>query len=296
MAHPRNCRAFVVCPEDNEIFYCDSKYHFDDRLKICNLPELANCQATTRSESLPTVTSPTLHITSAPFMALEILTGQVVNPLISYDPLNVKCRHLGAYFLPHPLQCRSYLLCAYGHKHLHSCGPHTLWDYKLQQCVLSHTAECYNTTLEEEQEIDEPYNPSLNSSEVICYPVTPPTTTTLVTSNEDVITTTAAYQIPSHSTAILPTPKTPSTTIAPPITTKASIPSQPGTSKKSNSSYALTIVCPNRKQSYVAHPKDCGKYFMCIQGNPVLTSCPPGLLWDSKQEFCVKAASVTCFA
>ncbi|TMW47744.1 hypothetical protein DOY81_007171 [Sarcophaga bullata] len=285
VAHPYDCRAYVECSSDYEIFYCDSKFHFDNRLKICNWPEFANCQVTT---TVPNVTPPQKS-SYAPFMALDIVTGYVIDPLTSYDPLNVKCRHFGAYFLPHPLQCRAYFLCAYGHMHEHACGPGTLWHYKFKQCVLADKAECYNSSPEEIQEIEEASTQNLSIPGVMCYPIPPPT----LIINSTLITTASLTQISSTSAY---TTRTHSSTATPPLSTKTYLPSMPVTSKKPHFSYALTIVCPHKKQSYVAHPKDCSKYFMCIMGNPVLTSCPPGLLWDSKREFCNVARNVKCLA
>ena len=290
MALPTDCRAYVLCSSDYEVFYCDSKFHFDNRLKICNWPEFANCQAT--PTTAPNVTSAPKP-SYAPFMALDIVTGHVIDPLTSYDPLNVKCRHFGAYFLPHPLECRAYFLCAYGHMHEHACGSGTLWHYKLNRCVLANKAECYNSSPEEIQEIEEAYTQNLSIPGVMCYPVTPPTS--ILNSTLTTASSTSASLTEISSTSAYTT-RTYSSTTTPPSSIKTYSSTMPVTSKKPYSSYALTIVCPHKKQSYVAHPKDCGKYFMCIMGNPVMTSCPPGLLWDSKKEFCNVARNVKCLA
>ncbi|KAL5290931.1 hypothetical protein ACFFRR_010369 [Megaselia abdita] len=45
-------------------------------------------------------------------------------------------------------------------------------------------------------------------------------------------------------------------------------------------------VCPMNVQTYYSHPEDCRKYYICIAGLPVLTTCPDELYWNDKHKFC----------
>lgn len=45
-------------------------------------------------------------------------------------------------------------------------------------------------------------------------------------------------------------------------------------------------VCPMNVQTYYPHSEDCRKYYICIAGLPVLTTCPDELYWDDTNKFC----------
>ncbi|KAM7356202.1 obstructor-F [Cochliomyia hominivorax] len=281
LAHPRNCSGYIVCNEKPSIHYCELGFHFDGKTKICNFPENVKCELKSASES------ESIHHSFATFMALDVMTGNIVDPLQGFEPDHVVCQHFGAYFLPNPQQCRSYYLCAFGHMLTHSCGLGTLWDYRKQQCLPNHQAICYYKTPDEEQEILEyiqSCNPSTSTTATTAS-VFHPTGSSYTRTTEELTTAT----IPTTTTSSLITK---STTTTPPTT-----PTRPQihSSKRPNSSHPFYITCPPKRQSYVAHPKDCSKYFMCIMGTPVMTSCPTGLMWDSKKEYCDLAKNVKCF-
>lgn len=45
-------------------------------------------------------------------------------------------------------------------------------------------------------------------------------------------------------------------------------------------------ICPLNVQTYYPHSEDCRKYYICIAGLPVLTTCPDELYWDDTNKFC----------
>ncbi|KAH8411161.1 hypothetical protein KR222_009264, partial [Zaprionus bogoriensis] len=55
------------------------------------------------------------------------------------------------------------------------------------------------------------------------------------------------------------------------------------------------LTCPSQRQSYIPHPEDCSKYYICLVGMPVLTSCPKGLYWDQSSGYCDQRKNVKCF-
>lgn len=315
IAHPQDCRGYIVCLKtEPKVQYCEFGFHFDNKRKVCNWPENAMCQLSESEESEEELSSEDENSNYSTLMAIDIATGSIIDPMSGYDPENVYCRHFGAYFLPNPKQCRTYYLCAYGHIHQHSCGQGTLWSYDLQQCVVNHKANCYHKTSEEEQEIidtlqscnsgsttTEKFHPTGSSytrtTEALDHTTsianTTTTTTTPTPTTKPPTTTASSTPLVFHPTGssytrptpALHTPQHISSTKPPPV----------HSSKKPNSSNPFNIICPAKRQSYVAHPKDCAKYFMCIMGTPVLTSCPLGLYWDSKKEYCDLAEKVKCF-
>ncbi|KAI8126881.1 putative chitinase 10 [Lucilia cuprina] len=255
LAHPLDCGRYIVCNKESEpsVYNCELGFHFDALRKVCNWPEYANCQVATPNQQFLTTAQP-WH---SSLIALDVLSGETIDPLTNYDPDNVLCRHYGAYFLPHPQKCRSYYLCAYGHMHEHSCG----------------------VADEEEQEIVNTLATTTANPLMVCY-----TLSTTIASTRPTHTNTTPFPTqtprttkPSRPTAATPTRYHPST-------------------KRPNSSNPYHIVCSAKRQSYAAHPKDCGKYFICIMGTPVETSCPVGLFWDSQKEYCDLPENVKCFS
>lgn len=189
------------------------------------------------------------------FLAVDVATGEPVNPMDKYDPQNVECRHFGAYFLPHPTNCRMYFVCAYGHLHRHQCGAGTHWNYKSSECQLTENAQCYrsgSSAQEVEVEFDKVTTSTTPGSQVtVCYVVS-----TLSSDREPTTSVTA----PSPSRA----PQS-------------------------------TLTCPSQQQSYLPHSEDCSKYYICLVGMPVLTSCPRGLYWNQSAGYCDQRKNVKCF-
>ncbi|XP_065362159.1 probable chitinase 10 [Calliphora vicina] len=304
VSHPNDCRGYIVCDVEPTVYYCEASFHFDAERRVCNWPENANCQLATQPiDDVPA----TVERQHSSLMAMDVATGEIVDPLTGYQPENVICRHFGAYFLPNPKQCRTYYLCAYGHMHEHSCGAGTLWNYRSQQCVLNYKADCYQQTAEETKEISDSLANSMDNPLLVCYPVgsTLGAQTNVSTTPTPPYTTRPQPAVtPTHSskTPSLPYPTRPQPIVTPthssirPSSTSLPYPTTTTQSpKRPNPSNPYGIECPPKRQSYVAHPKDCGKYFMCIVGTPVLTSCPFGLYWDSKKEYCDLAQNVKCF-
>lgn len=52
--------------------------------------------------------------------------------------------------------------------------------------------------------------------------------------------------------------------------------------------------CPGT-QAFIAHPGDCHKYFICIGGIPIVTSCPQKMAWDKDMAQCNEEAWSQCF-
>ncbi|EDW70410.2 uncharacterized protein Dvir_GJ13757 [Drosophila virilis] len=275
--HPLDCNAYFACGSLATLQYCEEGLHFDAAELVCDVPEKAKCTAMEGIYAV-TTTAPGGNLDPAigakpyvdynwwmgkpqpVFVAVDVETGQAVNPMEKYDPEHVECRHFGAYFLPHPSNCQLYFICAYGHLHRHQCGRGTLWNYRSSECQLRTNAECYNYS--QEPLVDEPKEPSTTSGQVtICYIVN--TSSALPSLSSDRESTTSASA---------PTP-----------------PSAPPSAPHS------ALKCPSERQSYLPHPDDCGKYYICIAGMPVLTTCPKGLYWDQKAGYCDQAKNVKCF-
>ncbi|XP_017059481.1 uncharacterized protein LOC108100215 [Drosophila ficusphila] len=274
--HPQDCNGYFSCSRIPSLLYCDQGLYFDGKRGICDLPENTDCRqmdvpaTTVEPQSFDEDESEMNwwpHKPRPVFMAVDVTSGKQVNPMEKYDPDHVECRHYGAYFLPHPRNCRLYFICAYGHLHRHQCGRGTLWNVEMSECQLSDQAVCYGETRVTEPQTNVDIivgdtTPSSGSPVTVCY---------IVGSSE-------------YSTLqqLLTDPET--TQLSP-------VPTAPSPPRKD----ITTLTCPSRKQSYMSHPEDCSKYYICIGGMPVVTSCPKGLFWDQKSGYCEMEKKVKCF-
>ncbi|KAH8379060.1 hypothetical protein KR009_002856 [Drosophila setifemur] len=274
VAHPLDCNGYFSCSRIPTLLYCDHGSMFDEDRGVCDLAENTNCR---QSDGNSLVDNSEFqwwpHKPRPLFVAVDVVSGQPVNPMEKYDPKDIECRHFGAYFLPHPSNCRLYFICAYGHLHRHQCGRGTSWNYEMSECQLSDEAVCYGHTqdaepLEVESLVATPSSsttPSSGAPVTVCY---------IVDSNG--LSTLQQLLIEPETTELAPV-----TAPAPPRAEATVTPS--------------ALTCPSAKQSYMSHPEDCSKYYICIGGMPVLTTCPKGLFWDQKSGYCDMAKNVKCF-
>ncbi|XP_037819107.1 uncharacterized protein LOC119608674 [Lucilia sericata] len=182
LPHPLDCGRYIVCNEELKpsVHNCELGFHFDALRKVCNWPEYANCQVAsptqvTAAQQIVTTVMP-WH---SSLIALDVLTGETVDPLTHYDPDNVLCRHYGAYFLPTSSKM-SFLLFA----------------------------ECYHLAHEEEQEIENSLATSTDNPLMVCYPLSTtiaPTRPSRTTNTTPFPTQTPRTSKPSRPTAATPT-------------------------------------------------------------------------------------------
>lgn len=53
------------------------------------------------------------------------------------------------------------------------------------------------------------------------------------------------------------------------------------------------IVCPE-DASFMAHERDCHKYYICIASLPIAISCPEQMAWDDASMQCTDEALALC--
>lgn len=265
MSHPLDCNGYFSCSRIPTLLYCDQGLHFDGERRICDIPEKANCrQNDTSSNELNWWP----HKPRPVFVAVDVASGQPVNAMEKYDPEHVECRHFGAYFLPHPTNCRLYFICAYGHLHRHQCGRGTWWNFEMSECQTGNDAVCYG-----DSRVSEPFTdvqvstPSSGAPVTVCY----------IVGSSGLSTLQQFVTEPETSEVTEVTELTPPTAPSPPRAETSA------------------LTCPSTMQSYISHPEDCSKYYICISGMPVLTSCPKGLFWDQKSGYCEMEKNVKCF-
>lgn len=307
--NPEDCSSYIVCAFKPSIQHCEAGLHYDAKRKVCNWPQYADCKLEPQSNGNEEVVIEPFwpevleedNKYYSPFMAIDVMSGETIDPMSDYDPQQMVCRHFGAYFLPHPKFCRSYFLCAYGHMHKHSCGLGSMWNYKIQKCEISVRAECYQQSSDEGKEIASSIPTTTDNPLMVCYTLAPTTTDGLPTNTWHPTgsiynaTATGSTLTTAMTTATSTTATSTSSTYAPTSKTSTTTSSVATPTKTPNSLNPLILECPSKNQSYIAHPRDCSKYYMCINGMPVLTSCPVGLFWDSKMEYCDFPKNVKCF-
>ncbi|KAH8259605.1 hypothetical protein KR026_007267 [Drosophila bipectinata] len=277
VAHPLDCNGYFACSRIPTLMYCDEGLQFDEDRRVCDLPDNTICRQSDSSGQGQSSLAETSELQWWPhkprpvFVAVDVNSGEQVNPMEKYDPKDIECRHFGAYFLPHPTNCRLYFICAYGHLHRHQCGLGTRWNYEMSECQLNDQAVCYGHPKDEGpvEEVDiilGSTTPSSGAPVTVCYIVGSGGLTTL----QQLLTDPETTEV---STVTVPVP--------PRAETSAAV--------------NAALTCPSIEQSYMSHPEDCSKYYICIGGMPVLTSCPKGLFWDQKSGYCEMEKNVKCF-
>ena len=57
---------------------------------------------------------------------------------------------------------------------------------------------------------------------------------------------------------------------------------------------SIDNICLNDDYGYMAHPKDCRKYFYCQEGTAKVFTCQGGLLWKQSDGNCVWPLDSDC--
>ncbi|XP_036327536.1 probable chitinase 10 [Rhagoletis pomonella] len=319
LPNPQDCTSYFICDKVPLISFCDVGLHFDAKYKVCNWPALAKCQVNqtnivrnsdpqvqlkqasvagmtknstdSKAELKPDDEKIFLeHPSTRPqlaFIALDVHTHSPIDPLAHYDPENVTCRHYGIYFLPHPTDCSTYYLCAFGHMLEHKCGRATGWNYKRQVCEIRPFSECFNGTT------------FPNSTTQILGDTA--TTKDLLDGQSTVLPPdngvyTVCYILNNGIAGALTWTPQPTTDITPSVTynDQQFTPAAASSTGRVKTEVNEVPDCPKDVDAYFPHVEDCSKYYICIIGMPVLTSCPEGLYWDQKAEVCDLSKKVYC--
>lgn len=176
--------------------------------------------------------------------------------LVESIPNVFHCTNPEFYFAPHPRSCEKYFICENYRIHLHQCGEGIHWDYVFNQCDFPVKTFCYSGI-------------SVN------HPVH------IIDETEQHIIDEMEHIEENHEgTTIGVTGPIAIASIEPIVPTAAPVPD--------------TVVCPGT-QAFIGHPGDCQKYFICIGGIPIVTSCPNLMAWDKDLSQCNELAWSECF-
>lgn len=163
----------------------------------------------------------------------------------------------------HPYNCNAYFRCVYGKLTQLNCAGGLHWNAKGTLCDWPAVAMCT------EQQMDEDVKPK----------PTPIRTTTARTTERT--TTTTARTTQRTSTTRRPTTRY--TTIS--------------TTRSMRPSYQVTTPASTSKKcesgQYYPH-KDCGSFYICVNGKLISQDCGPGLQWSQSQLGCDRESVVRC--
>ncbi|CAD7005109.1 probable chitinase 10 [Ceratitis capitata] len=322
--NPRDCNSYFVCGTVPLISFCAQGLHFDAKNKVCNWPELAKCklnESISLTKYIPGnvvntsaakvfsnhLSGPTLELKQnredvtqetpldpqfISYVALDVNTHETINPMVGYDSKNIACKHYGAYFLPHPADCNQYYMCVFGYIFQHKCGRGTGWNYKRQVCEIRPLTECYSSATTVQINNAQPSPGPLtefSSDQLLDTPPTDGVYTVCYVLNNGVAgrPTWVPQDITTLPNSSPPIINWQSTRTPPSLVT-------PSSTGREHPSDLVIPICPGEDKVYLAHPSNCSKYYICIIGMPVLTSCPEGLYWNSRTEFCDSPVNVEC--
>ncbi|KAH8386150.1 hypothetical protein KR200_011184, partial [Drosophila serrata] len=259
--YPYDCQAYINCTNSWPVLnYCDPDKVFNDLLKICDTPEVADC------EELP-LPSSTTELTSISTTEMTTISTTTMTPTSTTEedvvcgppPEDIAadyCDYLGNGFYEYPYNCSGYLSCRNGCTDLDYCQPDKLFNTWLHICDTPDSVHC---------------NPSP-------YPTTPGSTekpTTLATPTTISTTTTEGSDSTESST--------PTTTAEIPTTT----PGHPAD------------VNPNECKglpdgTIIAYAGNCSQYLICKDNKVEMGECPPTLLFNPDWLVCDEPGDFIC--
>ncbi|KAJ6647238.1 putative chitinase 10 [Pseudolycoriella hygida] len=332
LPNPADCGSFFVCNfGEPKLFKCLDNLLYDPVKRVCNWAYLVTCGQTGTQEHVqilpnppyypepypevdgqpshnnnqPQVTyPPPIYPTYSPTSA-PTYTGNppplIDNPnvpdysqthefypgLVESIPNVFHCTNPEFYFAPHPRNCEKYFICENYRIHSHQCGEGIQWDYVYNQCDFPKKTFCFAKPTEGIDHIEHILNPSsVEDHHDSTSGVTGPIAITSIEPST-VAPSTAASTTTAPPTAA-PTTLAPSTAAA---TTLAPSTLAPSTAQPVK---PFVIECPG-SQAFIAHPDDCHKYYICIGGIPIVTSCPVKMAWDKELAQCNEEAWSQCF-
>nr|XP_017038270.1 mucin-2 [Drosophila kikkawai] len=178
LRYPYDCQAYINCTNGWPVLnYCDPDKVFNDFLKICDTPEMADC------EELPLPTTST-ELTPTSTTEEDIICGPTPE-----DIAEDYCVTLGNGFYDYPYNCSGYLACRNGCTDLDYCQPDKLFNSWLHICDTPDSVQCD----------PEPYPTTPGITEKPTTPATPTTisTTTSEENDTEASTATATEEIPT---------------------------------------------------------------------------------------------------
>ncbi|EDV96589.1 probable chitinase 10 [Drosophila grimshawi] len=267
--NPLDCSAYFACGSVPKLFYCNQGLNFDAVKLMCDVPEKAQCIA--NESNSPDTTSKlngylNADIGSKPHTDFDWWMTKPKPDFVAIDVETGLAVNPMDKYDPELIDCRHF--GAYFLPHPSNCQLYFICAYGHL-----HRHHCGRGTLWNYRRFE--CQPSGNAE---CYSKN---NLEYVEGEKAQSTTpgqvTVCYIVDTSSAL-------PTTSLIPPTPTSAP-----------HSSAISVLKCPSDQQSYLSHPDDCSKYYICIAGMPVLTSCPRGLYWDQKSGYCDQAKNVKCF-
>jgi len=199
------------------------------------------------------------------------------------------CTSDGYYAVPG--ECSgNYFICVGGVAYEMTCPGNSIFDPILLVCVTPETASCTTTTAISSTTY-EPTDPTYPYTE----PSTPPTYPSTEPSTPPTYPSTEPATKPTYPSTEPPTTETtPTSTTEPPSTeTPTTLPTEPPTTFPSTQTTgtpgtgptSAPFVCPEPDGDF-ANPDDCGSFYQCSNGYPILSYCQPPLVFNPAFDQC----------
>lgn len=257
VAHPRDCSAYFACSPIPTLMYCNSGLQFNALSSECDLPEKVQCtpQLTTSAPGQSPIDTDKWE--HKPHPVFVAVDVATGEPVSPMDKYD-----------PEHIECRHF--GAYFLPHPSNCQLYFLCAYghlHRHQCGAG-TLWNYKSSECQLSEYAQCYS-NRSAAQQVDVDI------------EKVTSTTPGSQVTvCYIVSTLPIDREPTTSATAPLPSRAP---------------QNALSCPSQRQSYLPHPDDCSKYYICLVGMPVLTSCPKGLYWDQSAGYCDQRKNVKCF-
>ncbi|KAH8246228.1 hypothetical protein KR038_005660, partial [Drosophila bunnanda] len=255
--YPYDCQAYINCTNSWPVLnYCDTDKVFNDLLKICDTPEVADCEELPLPSSTSTSTTEMTTISTTTMTPTSTTEEDVVCGPPPEDIAEGFCDYLGNGFYEYPFNCSGYLVCRNGCTDLDYCQPDKLFNNWLHICDTPDSVQC---------------DPQP-------YPTTPGNTekpTTLTTPSTISTSTTEVNDSTESSTA---------------TTTEEIATTTPGLPADVNPNDCKGLP----DGTIIAYAGNCSQYLICKDNQVQMGHCPPTLLFNPDWLVCDEPGDFTC--
>ncbi|XP_025073978.1 uncharacterized protein LOC112552591 [Pogonomyrmex barbatus] len=244
---------------------CDRDLLFNPLLRVCDYPENVNCHNIIPPSKNNVPSTRSLITTSMPSYSPS---NTVSAKLTSIGPAAWTCERNGRrYKVPHERWCNYFYWCVDGKLGTEpvKCESYLLFNPVIGECDFPENVDCNGRIIPPTTPTPLPTRPTTPSTK----PTTPPTKPTTPPTK----------------------PTTPSTKPTTPSTKPTTLPTTTRDPTKPREK------CPPKgstEKARLPHPCLCNQYYECVDGEPILETCPIGDHFDYIREVCDMASIVKC--
>ncbi|XP_037825398.1 uncharacterized protein LOC119613456 [Lucilia sericata] len=299
VANPLDCKKFYLCGLNGEAVpaSCPPNMLFNPVSKICDTQSNVRCEATTTLAPPPATTQVTTTVSPIASVVDYCLNLYTQQP--SADAL---------IFVAHPSSCHQYYMCYYGQALLQECSTDLQWNSRIGKCDLPSNAKCHKEDGNMPVPVAPTESPSIGNANGIVCPVYGQHIFPHMQRCDFFIYCVKGHailqQCPFYQYFDVESSRCKWRKVAlcikdlklvfRLIILLLAVPFL--SAFKYVAKPRLTDFCLGHEWGeFVANPNDCKLFFLCGKnGEGVVASCPPNMLFNDQTKLCDNAENVEC--